>query len=117
MKRVVQKQLNTTAPDRVQQVGKWLPPRAAAKLLLLIASLVLLATTTAGAQGANDSQPSNLAPTLPGAPFLAEEARSKHVLQRLDSLTALEELERAQQTLALRTADARTAVDLSLIHI
>ena len=44
------------------------------------------------------------APTLPGAPFLAEAERTTHVLSRYEALTALTEVEQARQALSERSS-------------
>ena len=56
----------------------------------------------AQAPGAGAQFPGS-APTLPGAPFLANDVRTSVVLERYDTLTALSELEQAQANLSQRS--------------
>lgn len=93
--------------------------RTASRGLALALVPAGLVATSRGALGAQEvtaqsaaevSQYATWAPTLPGAPFLAEDSRSQMVLARLDALTALREVETAQENLLLRTGAQSLAV-------
>lgn len=68
-------------------------------------SRALLGAQEITAQSNDELSPyATWAPTLPGAPFLADDVRSQLVLSRLETLTALRELETAQENLSLRSS-------------
>ena len=74
---------------------------------MIVALALTVVTAPVFAQGAGDGpaldQPQWLAPTLPGAPFLAVSERTDLVLERLEVLTQLDALRRAEAALLVRS--------------
>ncbi len=87
---------------------------------LLVSGLTTTAldsSTLAFAQSAEQNTGQrNDAPTVPGAPFLPVSDRTQHVIERYETLVAIETLDLASETLASRTVNGLSTTDAGVLE-
>lgn len=97
------------------RLPRWDWWRSLSAPLRVLIILALLAGTVVGMPSERDTAPAsaqageqNLAPTLPGAPFLPHADRVDHILQRYETLVALERLAEAERVLETRAVGVQS---------